>query len=639
MFESSPFNWYEGPEKPDLLIVTSGSGWFYSLEAVRALELEKSVGILKLATTWPLPEKLVRQHLSQAAEVLVVEEIDPFLEGNLKELVGEDPSAVGPIKFYGKRSGHIPGSGEINPDIVTGALARILDIEYRPVQPDYSQKALALTSPFTHGRMVGFCAGCPHRATFWSIKNALKLDGRDGFVSGDIGCYSMAVGPTGYWQVKTMQAMGSGTGMACGFGNLAEFGFDQPVVAVCGDSTFYHATIPAMISGIYNRADFTLLILDNSATAMTGFQPHPGTGRSATGEQSPVVDIATLCRALGVRVEETDPFDLEGTKNKLLDLLRDEGGVRVLIVKRECALVRARKEKPAFKMRARRRALSWRELRLLAAVQPRLPVPGAHLGCREGRRRHRRSAVRRLRRLRRHLPGGRDHQGDGVSMERDPLNIIITGVGGQGNVLLSQLVGRVLVRAGFHATIGETYGASQRGGAVMSHLRVSRRTQYGPLIGEGQADVIVGLEPLETLRVIAQYGNPTVAVITNSRPVFPQAVSSGGAKYPTADEIGDDAPRAVEALLGRRCDRHRAGAGAADPGEHRHDGDAGRKRAAAARRGAVRGGVAREPAGGPSGDEPRGVPARNVGSRPNRLAQGLFMTNVGRIACAPTTIC
>jgi len=160
----------------------------------------------------------------------------------------------------------------------------------------------------------------------------------------------MAVGPAGYFQVKTMQAMGSGTGMACGFGKLAEFGFTQPVLTVCGDSTFYHATIPAIISGIYNRADFTLLILDNSATAMTGFQPHAGTGRSATGETTPTVDIATICRALGVRVEETDPFDLQGTTDKLLDLMRGEG-VRVMVVKRECALVRARKEKPAFKMR------------------------------------------------------------------------------------------------------------------------------------------------------------------------------------------------------------------------------------------------------------------------------------------------
>ncbi len=350
LFESSPFNWYEGPEKPDLLIITSGSGWFYSLEAVKALDLEKSVGILKLGTTWPLPEKLVREHLKRAEEVLMVEEIDPFLEGNIKELVGEDPSAVGPVRFYGKRSGHIPIAGEINPDVVTAALAKILDIEHRPVQPQYSQKALALTGQFTQGRMVGFCAGCPHRATFWSIKNAIKLDGRNGFVSGDIGCYSMAVGPAGYGQIKTMQSMGSGTGMACGFGKLAEFGLTQPVIAVCGDSTFYHATIPAVISGIYNRANFTLLVLDNSATAMTGFQPHPGTGRNAIGEEAPVVDIPTLCRALGVRVEETDPFDLAGTTDKILDLIRDEGGVRVLVVKRECALVRARKEAPEYKM-------------------------------------------------------------------------------------------------------------------------------------------------------------------------------------------------------------------------------------------------------------------------------------------------
>ncbi len=350
LFETSPFNWYEGPEKADLLIVTSGSGWFYSLEAVKTLGLEQSVGILKLGTTWPLPEKLVREHLTEAQEVLVVEEIDPFLEGNLKEMVGEDPASVGPIRFYGKRSGHIPIAGEINPDVVTAALAKILDVEYRSVQPQYSQKALALTGEFTHGRMVGFCAGCPHRATFWAIKNAIKLDGRNGFVSGDIGCYSMAVGPAGYQQIKTMQAMGSGTGMACGFGKLAEFGMTQPVIAVCGDSTFYHATIPAVISGIYNRANFTLLVLDNSATAMTGFQPHPGTGRNAIGEEAPVVDIRTLCRALGVRVEETDPFDLAGTTDKILDLIRDEGGVRVLVVKRECALVRSRKEAPAYKM-------------------------------------------------------------------------------------------------------------------------------------------------------------------------------------------------------------------------------------------------------------------------------------------------
>jgi indolepyruvate ferredoxin oxidoreductase beta subunit len=119
----------------------------------------------------------------------------------------------------------------------------------------------------------------------------------------------------------------------------------------------------------------------------------------------------------------------------------------------------------------------------------------------------------------------------------DPLNVIVTGVGGQGNVLVTQFMGRALVRAGYHVTIGETYGASQRGGAVMSHLRISRQAQYGPLIPSGQADVILGLEPVETLRVLAQYGNPAVTVITNSRPVYPLAVAIGAARYPTVEEI------------------------------------------------------------------------------------------------------
>jgi len=121
--------------------------------------------------------------------------------------------------------------------------------------------------------------------------------------------------------------------------------------------------------------------------------------------------------------------------------------------------------------------------------------------------------------------------------DKDPLNVIVTGVGGQGNVLISQLMGSALVRSGYHVTIGETYGASQRGGAVMSHLRISRQAQYGPLIPHGQADVILGLEPVETLRVLGQYGNPGVMVVTNSRPVYPLAVAVGIAHYPSVEEI------------------------------------------------------------------------------------------------------
>lgn len=122
-------------------------------------------------------------------------------------------------------------------------------------------------------------------------------------------------------------------------------------------------------------------------------------------------------------------------------------------------------------------------------------------------------------------------------LAKDPLNIIITGVGGQGNVLASQLLGRAFVKENFFVTIGETYGATQRGGAVMSHMRVSRSAAYSPLIPEGQADIIVALEPVEALRVISQYGNPNVQAIVNSRPIYPTAVTVGDAEYPSPEKI------------------------------------------------------------------------------------------------------
>ena len=249
IFESSPFNRYVGPERPELLLVTSGACWFYSLEAVKALGAERQRGHSQAGHDLATAREAGAGAPGAHGEVLVVEEVAPFLEGNLKELVGENAGDAGPLTFYGKRSGHIPDSGELNPDLVTQALSSVLEVEKPGVAPEYAQKAQELTGGHTHMRAVGFCAGCPHRATFWSLKNALKLDGRGGFVTGDIGCYTMALGPTGFFQVKTVQAMGSGVGLACGFGNLARTGFEQPTVAVCGDSTFFHAAIPALING------------------------------------------------------------------------------------------------------------------------------------------------------------------------------------------------------------------------------------------------------------------------------------------------------------------------------------------------------------------------------------------------------
>jgi indolepyruvate ferredoxin oxidoreductase beta subunit len=124
-----------------------------------------------------------------------------------------------------------------------------------------------------------------------------------------------------------------------------------------------------------------------------------------------------------------------------------------------------------------------------------------------------------------------------VFISKDPFNVIIGGVGGQGNVLASQILGEILVSQGYVVTIGETYGASQRGGAVMSHLRISARDQFSPIIPEGQCDLLVALEPAEGLRILDLYGNPRVMTLLNTRPIHPMDVISGNVPYPEISKV------------------------------------------------------------------------------------------------------
>lgn len=348
--ESSPFNQYVGPDKADLLIITCGSCWLYSRDAVKMLKLEDKVGILKLGTLWPLPERFIGEHLKKSQRILFVEETDPFIERSVMEMVASLRSISPCPTFYGKRSGHLNAYGELNPDTVIKAITSIMGVAYQPRDSAYGKKAEDSTKGQIPERMMTFCAGCPHRATFWAIKNALRLDGRDGFVTGDIGCYSMALGPAGFYQLRTHHCMGAGAGVANGLGQLGRFGFHQPVLAAIGDSTFFHAGIPPLINGIYNQSNFILVILDNNTTAMTGFQPHPGTGMTAMGEPTKVVDVESLCRSLGVHVEVCDPFDLKNTTETMLKMMADGDGPRVVIMRHECELVRGRKEKPQYKV-------------------------------------------------------------------------------------------------------------------------------------------------------------------------------------------------------------------------------------------------------------------------------------------------
>jgi indolepyruvate ferredoxin oxidoreductase alpha subunit len=349
IFETCPYNNYTGPAEPELLIISSSAAYMYSREAIKMLGLENEVGILKLGTTWPLPPQLLKRHLSLAAKVLVVEEGTPFLEDNVKALAAESAQEVGIKQFFGRTDGTLPPTNELNPDLLAAGLAKILPATVPGAPKDYVEIAGKLAQENAPLRALTFCPGCPHRASYWLINQALKLDQRRGFVCGDIGCYTMGARPCGFNTLKTTHAMGSGTGMASGFGKLGQFGMDQPVLAICGDSTFFHAVLPALVNAVHNQSDIILVVVDNSGTAMTGFQPHPGTPLDAAGGELPTVDIAGVCEAMGAQVVIADPFEMEATGQTILDLL-DEKGVRVLILKQACALSPGKKGKKLFNM-------------------------------------------------------------------------------------------------------------------------------------------------------------------------------------------------------------------------------------------------------------------------------------------------
>jgi indolepyruvate ferredoxin oxidoreductase alpha subunit len=344
----STFNSYTGPENPGRLVIASGPCYMYALEALEMLGAGSAAGVLKLGTTWPLPEELLLEYMGKAREVIFAEEVEPFIEDNVMALAAG--SLQEKVKFYGKRSGHVagpagPGIGELNPDVLAASLGNILGINYSSGTVDNKEEALALLGDKMPDRELAFCAGCPHRASFWAVRAALELDGRGGVVLGDIGCYTLGMARTGYYLLQTVHCMGAGIGIAGGMGNLKRFGFDKPVVTLVGDSTFYHAAIPALVNARYHNSSFMCVILDNETTAMTGHQPHPGRRLTAMGEPAHTVPMEEIIRGMGIPYIVQDPYDVEGSIEVIYHLLSQEGP-RVLILRRSCVLaaVKGRKK-------------------------------------------------------------------------------------------------------------------------------------------------------------------------------------------------------------------------------------------------------------------------------------------------------
>lgn len=338
--DTFPCNQLELKDGARLGIIACGLSYSYTLEALNWLGLDDQVSVLKIGTPHPLPEGLVKELLESVPEVLVVEELDPFVELHVKAVAGE---ANIQVNIHGKDL--IPLVGELSTRHVTEAIARLTSSK-TPIDFGEIDKRGKEIAPLLPARPPTLCPGCPHRASQYAMKVAGKRVARDygqdveAVYPGDIGCYTLSYLPP-IESMDVVLCMGAGFGIANGLAHV----LDAPIVAQLGDSTFFHAGIPALLNAVYNKTKVTMVILDNAATAMTGFQPHPGTGYTATGEETTMVKPEDIARACGVKfVEVIDPFDLKKATDTLEKAIRFDGP-SVVVSRSPCTIIEQRLKK------------------------------------------------------------------------------------------------------------------------------------------------------------------------------------------------------------------------------------------------------------------------------------------------------
>jgi len=283
---------------------------------------EEVPSVLKISTPFPFPEKLAEDFLKCVDEVLVIEELDPFIERHLVYVCGR---AGLKVNIKGKITGDVARSGENLPDLVQKYVNAFMGWE--------SNASEAVKTPELPVRPPVLCAGCPHRASFYAVKKAMK--GKETIFAGDIGCYTLG-NAMPLDMVDTCLCMGAGLGIAQGVGRVKP---DTKCFAFVGDSTFFASAIPGVINAVYNQADMTLVVLDNSTTAMTGHQPHPGTGHTMMGEFTDKIDIENILKGIGVEtVVRMDPFKLDEAVDAVKKVA-DEPGVKAVIFEAPCAVL------------------------------------------------------------------------------------------------------------------------------------------------------------------------------------------------------------------------------------------------------------------------------------------------------------
>ncbi len=302
-------------------VFTGGISYSYAKEYLKNYP---DIRLCKVSTPYPFPEQFALTCLEGVEEALCIEELSPFLESELLKLAGKHQL---PIKIYGKMTGHVSSSGENSADSVAEILSAFLGT---PPKDDSADLSDAPTLPM---RPPVLCAGCPHRASFYAVKKA--MEGQKSYFCGDIGCYTLG-NAMPLDMVDTCLCMGAGITMAQGFHWTDK---ESTCFAFVGDSTFFASGMTGVVNAIYNEADMILCVLDNSTTAMTGHQPHPGTGKNMMGHIVAKISIEKILEGMGVsKIITVDPLDLDKSVKAVKECAAIKG-VKAIIFKSPCIAI------------------------------------------------------------------------------------------------------------------------------------------------------------------------------------------------------------------------------------------------------------------------------------------------------------
>lgn len=334
-FNNSPFNWIEGEGK--IGIITSGLSYAYVKEALSWLNVE-NVKILKLGTPFPVPLGLVEKFMKGLEKVLIVEELEPVVEEQIKFWAYDKQLN---IPIYGKNI--VPRIFEMDTKRAVIAISKFLNLE-TPLNFEKLEESYNNINSSLPPRPPSLCPACPHRNTFFAINKATK---KNAILPSDIGCYTLGVLPP-LNAVDTTVAMGGSIGIAHGLSIALNGALNeeienkkdtQLIVATIGDSTFYHTGLPAIANAIYNRSNVIIVVVDNEITAMTGDQPNPGTGDTPHGSGKRI-PIENIVEAMGADfVEVVNPYNIKKT-TEVVKKAMEIDGVRVIISRQVCALHR-----------------------------------------------------------------------------------------------------------------------------------------------------------------------------------------------------------------------------------------------------------------------------------------------------------